>query len=211
MDYSTLKTMIASYAHRHDTSFTDRVPTFILLAQARMSRDLDTTLLHDTATLTVTAGTTTVTLPSDCVELMSVRLAYKSSFRLLQQHSLFNNSQIFESYSGSTSAPYYYARYGNTLELSPIPESNTTIDIIYKKKLSGLSDDTDTDAILTNYPNVYIYATMLEATPFLVDDERIDVWGNLYKEEINSINEKSADFEWSGAPLMMKNLGVDTP
>lgn len=211
MDYGTLKTVLQSYLHRDDDTTVNMIATFVKMAQARMSRDLEIPELQATDSLTVTASDTVVSLPSDCLELCSVRIPYKSGYRLVQQNSLFQNSQMLEAYNGSTSTPYYYARYGKKLELTPTPESDTTLEVVYRKLIANFTSDTDTDDILTNYPNIYIYASMIEASPFIMDDTRTDTWGSLYKEEVIKINEIGYRSEWSGAPMQIKSLGVDTP
>lgn len=210
MDYGTLKTTIASYLHRDDLTAT--IPTFIQLGQARMSHDLDLMAMQTTDSLTVTASVKEVTLPTDLISLKSVRIPYDSGFRTLQQTSLVGNTQVLEQYDGATAAPRYYARYGSIIELTPTPETATTLEIVYKKRFTEFSADVDTDEVLTSYPNIYIYASMLEASPFIMDDKRAVMWKAYYDDEVMKLNALNDDSEWSGAPLQINpSLGVDTP
>jgi len=209
MNYGELKTLIANYLHRDD--LTSTIPTFVTLAQARLNHDIDLTSMQTTDTLTVTAGTTTVALPSDFLELLSIRIPYSGGKRTLQQRSLVQNSQIYESAGGSTAAPTYYARYGSTLELSPTPEADTTLEIVYKQKLAAFSADGDTDTLLTDNPNAYLYASLLEAALYIVDSDLSNAAKGYYDIEIARLIDLNDKAEWSGAPIEQFNLGMDTP
>ena len=210
MDYGTLKTTLESYLHRDD--LTDLIPTFIQLAQSRMTRDLKTHLLQTTGTVSLTGGTATASLPSDYASLISIRVPWQGGVRTLQQHSLVQNAQVFEELQGSSGSPLYYAIYNNsTLEITPTPESSVDLQIIYQQRLAAFTLDADTDAILTQFPNIYIYASMLEAAPFIQDDDQIAKWGKFYQGEVDSLNKYSEDAQWSGAPMQIKSLGTSTP
>jgi hypothetical protein len=52
-----------------------------------------------------------------------------------------------------------------------------------------LLDDNNQTNWLTEYaPNLLLYATLLEATPFLKNDERIPVWTNMYAMAAQALN-----------------------
>ena len=206
MDYGTLKTTLASYLHRDDLTAT--IPTFITLAQARMSHDLDLTSMHAVDTLTVTAATNEVTLPVDFLEMLSLRIPDEGGYRLLQQRSLAGNSQVLDN-GGATGEPVFYARYGNVIELTPVPSASTTLNIIYKKRFTAFSLDADTDDVLTYTPNIYIYGAMLEAMPFLKDANA--PWQEMYMGEVSRLNDLAYNSQWSGGPMQITNLGTDTP
>lgn len=210
MTYSDLKSVIESYLHRDD--LTSTISTFVTLAQARINHDLNITALHKNTTLYVASGYGEVELPDDCLSLMSVRMKYSSSYIGLEQRTLAQNAGELAGRDGAKGTPKYFSRYGTKLELTPTPDSDTTLVVFYKKRLTAFSADTDTNDILTNHPNIYIYAAMLEAEPFIVDDKRLVVWKDLYSEEVNKINEMEYDLEWSGAPLKISSpTGGNTP
>ena len=215
MDYATLKTTVQNYLHRDDLDSGGgqdvNVDTFIELGQARMNHDLDLMMMQTTASLVVTAATKEVTLPSDFLRVKSVRIPYSGGYRELQQASLQSSGRMLESASGASGVPTQYARYGSVLELTPVPESTTTLEIVYVQRLAKFVDPTDTDEILTTYPNIYIYAAMTEAGPFIVDDKMAGRWRAYYKEEVDRLNELSEDAEWDGPLKQIQNLGIMTP
>jgi len=58
-------------------------------------------------------------------------------------------------------------------------------------ELPPLLDDEQQQNWLTNFaPNALLYGTLLEATPFLKNDERIPVWQQFYQMAVQSLNEE---------------------
>ena len=88
------------------------------------------------------------------------------------------------------------------------PDSATTLQINYYKKLTALSDTNTTNDILTNYPELYLYASLAESSPFLMQDERLQVWAGLFKDALLSANEASSRGSTTTSPLQMTTLSV---
>lgn len=213
MDYQTLQATIQNYLHRNDLNTgggqTVNVDTFIELGQQRMNHDLDLLMMQTTATLTVTDGK--APLPSDFLRMKSVRVADAGSILILQQRTLQQNGRVIQNAGGSTGTPGGYAIYGGVMEITPSPADTTEVDIIYTQRLAKFTNPTDTDAILTTYPNIYIYAAMVEAGPFIVDDKMAARWRSYYQEEVARLNDLNEDAEWDGPLKQIINLGTDTP
>ncbi len=51
-----------------------------------------------------------------------------------------------------------------------------------------LDEDSQTNWLTENAPEVLLYGTLLEATPFLKNDERIPVWQNMYDRSAAMLN-----------------------
>ena len=65
--YSELKTAVANFLARSD--LTDQIPNFIQLAEARLSRELETRDQEKRATATLTSGDEYIALPTDMREV----------------------------------------------------------------------------------------------------------------------------------------------
>jgi hypothetical protein len=77
--------------------------------------------------------------------------------------------------------PQYYAdyNYSNWL-IAPTPDQEYPFEVLYYE-LPPLLDDSIQTNWLTEYaPQVLLYGTLLEATPFLKNDERIGTWQSFY-------------------------------
>lgn len=203
MNYGELKTLIADYSFRSDMA--SRIVTFIQLAQARMSRDLDLVEMEKSGTITTAAGVKTADVPADLVKFLDIQAPSNGGYITLEQDSFMGIG--VRNGGGETGIPQYFARYADKIIFAPIPSGILSLPILYSARIANFSADADTDDILTNWPNIYIYATMLEMLPFLSDKNT--TWRDMYLVEVAALNARAEDTRWSGGPLVMNtNRGV---
>lgn len=90
-----------------------------------------------------------------------------------------------------TGAPQFYADYDYTHWLIvPTPNATYQAEILYYQ-LPELLDSAHQTNWLTEYaPNLLLYGALLEATPFLKNDERITTWQNFYQSAANALNQE---------------------
>ena len=50
---------------------------------------------------------------------------------------------------------------------------------------------------------MYLYGSLAETSPFLMQDERLAVWSSLYKEGVRTANESAQRGRVSAAPLQI--------
>lgn len=91
--------------------------------------------------------------------------------------------------STQLAAPVFYADYDYQHWLIvPTPDFSYPWEIVYYQQ-PPLLDTTTTTNWLTEYaPNALLYRALLEATPFLKNDERIGTWKDFYTEEMANLN-----------------------
>ena len=203
--YSNLKTTISSYLNRED--LTAYLGDFITLAESRLNRELRVREMVniDTSTNTV-AGTQSYDLPTGYIEATTV-IFQSNPFTTLR---FMANSDFYNKYNSSQSSgtPQYFTVVGTKILLGMQPDSATTLQINYYKKLTALSDSNATNDILTNYPELYLYASLAESSPFLMQDERLQVWAGLYKEALSLSNLASSKGSTTSSPLQMSTTQV---
>jgi len=210
MNYGELKTLLAGYLHRSD--LTAMIPNFVTLAQARLNHDIRHIMMNGSSSINAIAGTANITLPSDFLHMVRLQVPYSSGYRTLQQQTLEQNTAFNESYGGGTGDPQYYAIINMTLaELVPTPEENVTLTCVYRRRLAAFTGDTATDDVLTKFPNAYVYAAMVEATPYIQSDKRLGLWKALYDEEMMRIDDVNLEAQWSDSPRSISNPAADTP
>jgi hypothetical protein len=66
-----------------------------------------------------------------------------------------------------------------------------------------LSDSNPSNAFLANCPDALIYASLGEAEPYLMNDERLGTWAALYQRAIDSLTAADDRGEYSAVPLTM--------
>lgn len=157
----------------------DRIPEFITIGEARIAREVRAREMEARTTLTVTDET--VDLPADYISTRAVRIRGSEIGWLLYM----TPDQFFsEVASSSSSSRKVYTVVGNELVFPSTPSGN--IDLYYYKKLGALSAGLNT--LFTVNPDLYLYAAMAAAQPFLKNVPMMPIWEDLYltvKETIN--------------------------
>lgn len=91
--------------------------------------------------------------------------------------------------SDERAQPEFYADYNYSWWLIvPTPILTYPWQIIYYQQPPLLDDATQTNWLTDYAPNALLYRTLLEAEPFLKNDQRMNTWRPLYEEAVESIN-----------------------
>jgi hypothetical protein len=195
MNYTELQAAIASFLNRQDLASV--IPTFVSLVEAHLNR----TLRHRSMLGRATANLDTdfTTLPADFLEAKNIQLNTNpvTSLRFVTiEHADLLKTE-------ATGQPQYYTLVGDTLEVVPSPDASYTVELVYYKKLPALASNS-TNWLLTAHPDVYLYGALMQAAPYLKNDERLQVWGSLYTAAVSDLNASSDKAEFSGASLVMR-------
>jgi hypothetical protein len=191
--YSELKTSIANYLNRSD--LTSVIPDFITLAESKFNRVLRLRKMQKRVSATTTANDPFVDVPNDFLE--SVQFFVDSNPNSILDYV--NPTEIeADNIIESSGKPKQYTIIGNEFQLNPIPDSTYTLKLTYFAKIPSLSDSNTTNYLITNYPQLYLYGSLLEAQPYIVNDERIQVWMGLYNEAVQLINRDDEQGRYSG-------------
>tara|TARA_R110000803_G_scaffold52604_1_gene108216 strand:+ start:72 stop:701 length:630 start_codon:yes stop_codon:yes gene_type:complete len=203
--YTNLKTTIANYLNRSD--LTSYIPDFISLAETRLNNELRVREMEviDTTTNTV-SGTQDYSLPTNFIE--AIYVLYKSDPYITLKYK--SNFDFFSQLNSSVSSgiPYFFTIVGSKIYLGPKPDTATNLEIAHYKKITALSDSNATNDILTNYPNLYLYAALAESAPFIHQDERLTIWSSLYKESMQRANITSENGRTASHALQMSARSV---
>jgi len=198
--YANLKTEIASFLNRDD--LTAQIDTFIDLAETRHARDLRIREMETVDTsITTVAGTQSYDLPTGYLELRYAMLQ-TSPYTMLQYMSPADFFRVYNAGEGS-GMPVYYTIVGKKIYLGHEPDSANVLELGFFKRPTALSDSNTTNDLLTEFPDLYLYGSLAETSPFLMQDERLAVWSSLYKEGVRTANESAQRGRVSAAPLQM--------
>jgi len=78
---------------------------------------------------------------------------------------------------------------------------------MFYKKIDALSDSNTTEQMLTNNPDVYLYGALLEAEPFLMNDQRVGLWLAAFEKAIADLQEQDNKDRHSGSAMRVMNTG----
>jgi hypothetical protein len=175
MTYAELVTKIRDYTEVDANVFTATIVNgFILDAEFRVLRDVDSDSNREEATATIVAGQKFTNTPfPNTGEVLIVQEAYiipsavyTGDIAILEYRDL---GFINEYNASLTQAlPKYFSYYDdNTLILAPIPNLNYTMQLNYILKPAGLSSSNTTTYLSLQFPNGLLYACLVEAYGFL--------------------------------------------
>ena len=203
--YSTLISAVKTYLNRSDISDA-QIKEFISLAEASFNRVLRTR--NQITRSTSDISTQFVSQPTDLLELYNIQLNSDPIVRL-EQVSLSKMDEL-KSASSTTGKPRYFAITGADLEFYPSPDTTYEIEVIYYKTIAPLSDSNTDNFLLTNQVDIYLFGTLVQAEPWLMNDERIGVWGAFLGKAIEElrISDQRAQTE-SGTIVMRAKRNLD--
>ena len=197
--YTELKASVADWLNRSD--LTAAIPDFISLAEAQIERTLRTRqmIVRANASFNVEFGAT----PADFLEVRSFKLSGTNpptplSFMTID--ALDAESTKFT----ASGRPKFFGIVGGQFRLVPTPDSNYATELTYYAKLSKLSASVATNFILSASPDIYLYGALLQAAPYLQDDNRISVWATLYERALNDLQTADDRASTSGGVLLTR-------
>jgi hypothetical protein len=197
--YSDLQTSIANYLARSD--LTSQIPDFITFAENRLRRELRIRQMLKSVTTATVSGDATVELPSDFLEIRDFvvmtnpiqPLSYSSP------SSLSNDPRTSE-----VGVPKSYTILASEFQVAPAPDGIYTLKMLYFAAPAYLSSSNTTNVFLNIAPDALLYASLIEAEPYLMNDARINTWGTMYDRAISSLTKSDEEGQYSGVPLAMK-------
>ena len=206
-NYGELQAAIKSYLYNRK-DLDAQIQTFISLSEKKMFRLLRAPENERLVQTVVPDGQSTpsYTEPDDYLEL---------KFLTMDGNPLTRISDLeLKTRLANDAAPGFPSLFGRVLKeyiFWRVPDSNYTLDFYYWTDFSDtpLVDDADTNAILLEYPDLYLYGALLEAMPFLVDDARIGTWSTFYISTLESANAKTVEQEYSGSPVSVSAVYGD--
>ena len=184
--YTELKSAIADWLNRDDLSAV--VPTFISLAEASMERVIRARRMLKRSTAPMDTQYSAV--PADFLEVRSIKITSVSPVSPLTFITI-EEMDAMDALGSAGGMPKYFTIVGNQIRVTPSPDQIYTAELAYYSKLDKLSDSVTNNWILTSHPDAYLYGSLLQAAPYLKDDERVGIWTNLFVSAVEAM--KSAD------------------
>lgn len=197
--YTELKASIADWLNR--TDLTTQIPDFISLSEAQIERQLRTRQMLTRTTLTIDAEFEST--PADFLEVRTLKLTGTNPITpltFMTMDSLDEQSTI----DIGSGRPKYFTVIGTEFRFVPTPDASYASEIVYFAKLNKLSTSVATNFLLTSSPDVYLYGSLLQAAPYLLDDARIPVWSSLYDRALSDLQLADDRGATSGGKLLTR-------
>jgi hypothetical protein len=147
----------------------------------------------DTGTV---ADDNTITLPSDCRAVQSVRVNVGGPYQEL--HPL--PPERLADVPLTTAYPVGYVTVGRVLQ---VVGGSGAIDyaLTYFQQVPALADS-DVNWLVLREPGLYLYATLLEASPYIKDADSAQVWAAQYQALLDAITAEDSRARYGNAPAI---------
>lgn len=193
--YDDLKSAIERWAARDgDSNVSDQASDFVTLGESRLNRVLPLRVNKVETPLTGTIDSRSLALPSDFVEPIALFLTTFGSENWLRP-------VVAGTYERNTSSgtPSAWSINGDAIDINTPCDQAHTFTFRYRKSFA-LSDAAPTNWLLTNHPDAYLAACMVEYFLFVMNEERAAVWQQRLNAAVEEITWKDARSE-ANAPL----------
>jgi len=185
--YDSLVADVQSYLERTDIQTIEKIPTFIMLAEQVIANDIKFLGNLTVQTSNMVQAQATIDKPARWRKTVSMNVTVDG-----QRYPVFlRKYEYLREYApdpAATGVPKYYADYDYTHWLvAPTPADDYSFEVVYYERVQPLDSSNQTNWFTIYAPQALLYGTLLQAMPFLKNDERIPMWQAQYAQVINSL------------------------
>jgi hypothetical protein len=196
MTFASLQTLVADYLERGSSLAVDPIvranlPTLINNAERRIADDLKVLGFKVPVVSAFTAGVAVYALPDRWRRTASINFGTGTLFntRVPIYSRSYEFVREFWPNDTVTGQPRYFAPYDfEHFIVAPTPDQGYPFELVYYQLPPLLDEATQTNWITEYQPQLLLFATLLECTEFLKNDERIPVWQGEYQGRVDKLN-----------------------
>lgn len=191
MTYDSLKQDMIDYCERSDDPFLAQLPRFIMMAENRIASESKPFGFLRTVTGTVNGP----------LMVKPVRWRKTQNFSILvggkRSYLFYRSYEYCREYWPDVTVlamPEYYADYDyEHFLIVGTPDQNYNFEMQYYERPEPLSDSNQTNWTTQYAPQLLLYASLMEAMPFLKNSERIPEFQGLYTQALGAITKEDSD------------------
>jgi hypothetical protein len=219
------------------TDLAAQVPTFIQMFEAKANRKLFCRQMENRAVTIIDPNEIEpefVDLPIGFQSMRRVRCANATGPIPKPRLKFLTGQQMDEMRERNQvpGSPVWFSIFGQEMELLPTPNSNFEIEMVYRAYLTPLGNlllpepqvnpltilptvpgtpanlsPAPTNWLLQTAPDAYLYGTLMEAAPYLHDDDRIAVWSSGVQAAFADLNALSDEASYNAGPIAWRHRG----
>lgn len=184
MTYDELKTQVANYLNRGDLA--SQMDIFIHLTESDINKKLKHQDMMKRAVAKADSTSQYMQLPADWINCINIELN-TADHKVLMQQSIESLDLKRMSINNAKGTPQYFAISDDAIELCPTPDKDYELQLTYYADVPALSSTNTTNFVSKNYPDIYIYGCCKHASIFLMEDERIRLFENLFDKALEEV------------------------
>jgi len=190
MTYDSLVEDIQQYLERTDDATVAQIPRFIMLAEQVIASQIKFLGNLTVNTSSMVIGTATIDKPARWHKTVSMNVTVSSS----RQPIFLRKYEYLREYAPNPSVqgtPKFYADYDYTHWLvAPTPDTAYDFEVLYYERVQPLDSSNQTNWFTIYAPQAMLYGSLLQAMPFLKNDERMAMWQQQYDLIINTLKQE---------------------
>ena len=204
MTFDTLKQDVQRYLERGATYASDpvvyeQIPRLINLAERRIARELKIQGFIAVVSDTLVPGQSVYAKPDRWRDTVSINIGTGTSNA--NRTALFTRVyEYLRSYwpnESLTATPLFYSDYDYSHWLiAPTPDQAYPFEVLYYERIQPLDSSNQTNWFTIYAPQALLYGSLLQAMPYIKNDERMPMWQQNYDLIIQTL--KSEDVQRIG-------------
>lgn len=186
LTYDSLTSIVQEYLERKDKAVVDAIPTFITLAEFEIAEQIKTLGQLQVVESAMTASNPILQKPARWRKTVSMSVTVDG----VKQPVFLRKYEYLKNYWPDTnqiSIPLYYADTDwDHWYLAPTPDQDYAFEVLYYERIAPLSSTNQTNWLTQNAPNAMLFGTLLQAMPFLKNDQR-QIFQQKYTESMQAL------------------------
>jgi hypothetical protein len=187
MTYDSLVENIQSYLERSDQATLDKIPLFIMLAEQVIASEIKFLGNMNVVQSVMTPSNPVLQKPSRWHKTVSMNVTVAGN----RQPVLLRKYEYLREYwpdDTELDLPRYYCdyNYDNWL-VAPTPDAAYIFEVLYYERTQPLDSTNQTNWFTIYAPQALLYGSLLQAMPFLRNDERMPMWKAEYQAIIQTL------------------------
>lgn len=189
MTYASLIADALIYSERiNDAGLTAQLPRLLMLAENRVATDFKTEGSELVVADVFVVGNPVIDKPAFWRDTISLQAKRSNGKRFPILPRAYEYCVGYWPDRAQTDTPRFYADYDfDHFFLAPTPSEPLEFELKYHALRDPLSETEQTNWLTANAPQLLFYALMLEVQTFLKNDEKITIWGNLYRDSVGNL------------------------
>ena len=203
--YSDLVTAITGAIARPD--LVGSIPGWVYLFEQEANLDLRRREMEFRATTQTIAGQAAYALPNGYADAISMHLNPASlPVRVLQASTWDRIKRLYP--LDVQGQPSQWAISADQFLLGPTPDDVYTLELAYHREIPNISPSATSNWLLTDYPAVYLYGTLMQASNVIVDATRAALWGSSFERAMQRMQKDQAREDGFGGGPVLRADGV---
>lgn len=201
MNYDEIVQLALNYSDRTDADITTRMDDFLRVAESRINRKLRTMNMTSRSIVQTEADQQYYGLPYLFGGLRDIEI--KNTDATKGQTLGFVTPEQMNALNNTNVSGIFYTLVANQIQIYP-PQDGMILEVIYYQRLDPLTPDANENWLSERYPDVYVFALLVEIEAFVKNAEGAMIWNERLKTAIDEMELEDSIDRWSGTPLTIK-------